>query len=120
MSRPRRTPPVPEGLSEASAALWPGLVADVGVMAGDAEVDLLQLEELLRTMDRLAQARAAIDRDGITVTGSKGQTRAHPLLPVEDLLRRRVAEGIVRLRLGPSSRDRYDHRVRDGRIEEVP
>lgn len=96
--------PVPSGLSEASAALWPRLVTDLRDTSGVAEVDLLLLEDVLRAMDRLATVREVLATDGITVTGSKDQIRPHPLLVTESVLRRDIAAGFERLKLAPNRR----------------
>ena len=103
MSR-RPKPPPPPDLSAASAAAWPGLTSDLEVATGASAVDLALLADLLRACDRLAQLRELLERDGLTVTGSQGQVRPHPVLAVESALRREVAQGWDRL--GLSSRHR--------------
>ncbi len=97
-------PDTPADLSEASAALWPGLVADLEAANAGAEVDLILLADVLRARDRLAQVREILAAEGLTTTGSKGQTRPHPLLDVEASLRREVAVGLDRLGLSPNRR----------------
>jgi hypothetical protein len=102
----------PDDLSAASRALWPGLVADLAVVAMAssktttvaAEVDLLLLADTLRARDRLEDIGAQIAKDGVTVDGSKGQVRPHPLLAVERALRAEVATGFERLELAPKRR----------------
>jgi P27 family predicted phage terminase small subunit len=114
----RRLPAAPEGLSEATASLWPGLYSDLVAVTGAPEVDVLQLAELVRTMDRLAAVRAAIDEEGPTTTGSRGQVRAHPLLGAEGDLRKQVAAGFDRLGLSPSvARDSWTEVQRGGRLK---
>ncbi len=103
----RRETPVPDppvDLSGASAMLWAGLVADLEAAKAGAEVDLILLADLLRARDRLAQVRDILTAEGLTTTGSKGQTRPHPLLDVEASLRREVAVGFDRLQLSPARR----------------
>ncbi len=97
-------PDTPADLSEASAVLWPGLVADLEAAGAGAEVDLMLLADVLRARDRLAQVREILAAEGLTTTGSKGQTRPHPLLDVEASLRREVAVGLDRLQLSPARR----------------
>jgi hypothetical protein len=68
-------------LSDSSRVLWDGFVADLVVLHGAlADADRIVPEEVLRSRDRLEQLRAKISEDAPTVTGSRGQTRPHPLL----------------------------------------
>jgi hypothetical protein len=50
----------------------------------------LRLDLLRGWVDSLDSVRARIARDGVTVTGSRGQPRAHPLLSVEIRLAREL------------------------------
>ena len=111
-------PPAPSDLSPQSAARWPGLASDVIASSGGAEVDFALLAHVLRAEDRLAQVQAILHSDGLTTTGSKGQTRPHPLLLAESVLRREVAQGFERLLLAPATATRlYRTRVRgNGRL----
>lgn len=97
-------PPPPTDLNDDSRARWPPLAADVRELMGGADVDYLLLADLLRAQERLAAIRGVLDREGLVVKGSKGQTRPHPLLVSESVLRREVAQGIERLRLGAGTR----------------
>jgi hypothetical protein len=112
--RPRPIPEAPTDLSPESVELWPGLAADVAVALGGAHTDYLLLGDVLRARDRLAQVQAVLAREGLTVPGSKGQTRPHPLLVSESVLRREVADGFRRLRL--DGKERWRFTVRDGRL----
>ncbi len=59
--------------------------------------------------------KAVLDAEGPTVTGSRGQTRPHPLLVSEAVLRREIASGMAALGFG--FRDRWRVRVgRGGRL----
>ncbi len=111
-----RIPTAPPDLSPASADAWPGLAADLHAIHGGHEADFTLLANVLRAEDRLAGVAKAIGLDGVTVTGSKGQLRPHPLLAVETVLRREVAEGLDRLRLSPAKRDAYWKVGRSGRL----
>lgn len=108
MTRKSRLPAAPGDLSPESTALWPGLAADVATAMGGAQIDFELLHDLLAARDRLAQIRAVLDTEGPTVAGSKGQTRPHPLLVTEAVLRREVAEGFKRLRLAGPDRWRFE------------
>lgn len=99
-----RTPPAPADLSEASRSDWPGLASDVSATLGGAETDWILLADVLRARDRLAQVAEVLNAEGVTVEGSKGQTRPHPLLNVEGELRRDIANGLEQLKLGPRER----------------
>ncbi len=70
----------PAGLAEAGRALWLALVGDV---AEDWELDRRELHLLERACvcaDRLAELDAAVERDGATTRGSRGQLVVHPAL----------------------------------------
>ncbi len=98
-------PDPPADLSGDSVREWAGLVSDVSEAAGGvADVDMLLLADVLRARERLAQVREILAAEGLTTTGSKGQTRPHPLLDVEASLRREVAVGLDRLQLSPARR----------------
>ncbi len=115
MSRRRAAPPLPAApgdLSAPSRAVWPGLASDVAASLGGAEVDYLQLADLLRSRDRLDQVRAILATEGLTVLGSKAQTRPHPLLVTESVLLRSVAADYARL--GLDSKVRWQLHVTEG------
>ncbi len=107
----------PEGLDPAIAGLWPGLAADCREMAGGAEADMVILAQVVRAMDRLEAIRRAIEAEGVTVAGSTGQVRGHPLLTVEARLRAEVVQGLQMLGLAPSQTRRHSATVtRAGRL----
>jgi hypothetical protein len=89
-------------LSVVSQRRWPGLVADITATwpraAVPSEAVLVLLGNVLHALDRLDQI-AAVLAEGVTTEGSKGQVRAHPLLPVEAALRREVVKGFEELGL---------------------
>jgi phage terminase small subunit len=97
----------PDDLSPDAQRRWDELVADlreIHSVAEPAESDLIILAGLLRAQDELEVVAAAIWRDGTTVSGSRGQTRPHPLLSVERALREEIARGLERLWLTPRHR----------------
>lgn len=57
------------------------------------------LHELCGTLGRLREVQAAISAEGLVVAGSQGQRRPHPLLAVEDMLRRSLLAHARSLRL---------------------
>ncbi len=109
-------PSPPSDLST-SQQLWQGLVADLRAIGHDAEVDLTLLGDVLRARERLAQVSDKLAADGQVVTGSRGQLRPHPLLDVEQRLRREVAVGFDRLGLSAARRDYTVSVANGGRIE---
>jgi phage terminase small subunit len=72
-------PKPPADLSAASKALWRQVLETYDL----AEHELTILAELGRALDRARQARAAINRDGITIAGRFGP-RANPACHVEN------------------------------------
>jgi hypothetical protein len=69
-----------EGLSPAAATWYQLLAHDFGV---DDPAGKLLLRHALEAWDRANEARAAIARDGLTVTCGNGRPIAHPMLQVE-------------------------------------
>lgn len=77
---PAPTPAAPASLGRDGKALWNAIVGEI-----DEGWDLDARErELLaracRCADELALLEAAVDRDGLTVAGSRGQVVVHPAL----------------------------------------
>ena len=86
-----RKPPAPPGLGLAGRALWKATVAEFEL--NPAELALLR--EAGRTADTLASLTAALSDTPLTVEGSTGQPRAHPLL-AEARAQRRVLDQLCR------------------------
>lgn len=79
----------PAHLGEAGRALWRSIQRDHEISDG---AGLALLARAAEAMDRLAQVREQIARDGVVTRGYKGQPRGHPLLSVEsDLVRVQLA-----------------------------
>lgn len=115
MNRP--VPPMPKELPAAAKDLWQGLASDVVAVAGGAEIDLLLLADMVRVRQRLLEVSETLNKEGLTVEGSKGQKRPHPLLSVEGALQRDFAAGMDRLGLSPGTRNAHLNRVEpDGRL----
>jgi phage terminase small subunit len=69
----------PEGLSERVQALWTEITE-----TWDMERHhLVLLEEALRALDRITEARTEIKKHGIVVKTKSGYSRANPALQVE-------------------------------------
>lgn len=65
----------------------------------DDPAALTLVDELCLSVDQLHQIQKTLAADGLTVTGSQGQTRAHPLLAEQDRLRRTILALTRALRL---------------------
>lgn len=72
-------PVAPEHLSERSTALWGDVVATWPLESHQLRL----LEEACVALDRSAEAREAIERDGAFVTDRFAQLKAHPGVAVE-------------------------------------
>lgn len=97
----------PADLSASTRALWAGLVKEFKLVHGvkaPGESDVIRLGEVLRAVDRLEAVGARLGQDGLTVLGSRGQERPHPLLNTERELRAEVGRGLVALGLTPQRR----------------
>src|SRR5215470_9066867 len=72
-------PPPPEDLGEPEQQIWRDIVADWR----GPRVSYALLADALRAHQCARKCSEAITREGMTVEGRDGQTRAHPLLAVE-------------------------------------
>jgi hypothetical protein len=72
-------PPPPEDLGEPEQQIWRDIVADWR----GPRVSYALLADALRAHQCARKCSEAIAREGMTVEGRDGQTRAHPLLAVE-------------------------------------
>lgn len=88
-----KRPKPPARLAAAGKRLWRSVLGDLdaGWELDARELHLLQ--RACRCADELATLEAAVDRDGPTATGSRGQTTVHPALSEARQLR------LVQLRL---------------------
>jgi phage terminase small subunit len=73
-------PHAPEGLGRAGEALWKSILSDLDEGWELDARELHLLERACRIADELSDLEAAVDRDGATVAGSRGQTVVHPAL----------------------------------------
>jgi len=81
----------PAGLGPSGRALWRGIMADYGLAPHEAAI----LVQCCRTVDRLDAIEAELAGAPLTVEGSTGQPRAHPLL-AEQRMQARVLESLSR------------------------
>ena len=103
---------VPEGLSERAAATWSKVVDEYVLAADELEV----LREACRLLSRLDRLDEALRDAPMTVSGSRGQQTAHPLLVEARMTAVAVGQLFARLAL---PRDEVDgtaaHRSHAGR-----
>jgi phage terminase small subunit len=92
--RPKTTPPA--ALHGEALALHDRLLSEYD-FSDDASLTMLR--ELCGTLSRLREVQAVIGSEGLTVEGSAGQLRPHPLLATEDMLRRSLLAHARSLRL---------------------
>ncbi len=69
-------PVVPDGLGEAGASLWTAITAEYDLRPDE----LALLRSFCEVTDECRSLRQAIAEQGLTVAGSRGQVRPHPLL----------------------------------------
>ena len=89
-------PPTDPPLGRAGLATWRA-ITDVGYVLRPDEV--VVLTQACRLLDQAEALQAAIDHDGVTVTGSRGQIRPHPALAELRGTRAEVARLLGRLKL---------------------
>ena len=70
--------PCPPYIGAEGRVLWNRLVGALGEDWNLDERELALLEEAAKTADELGELGEALDRDGMTVTGSRGQPVLHP------------------------------------------
>lgn len=98
------TPEPPPNLSEAAAAEWRAL-APLLVEAGTlTPADLRALELLAATLADAASFAAAIERDGLLVTGAAGAKKSHPGLNALGQARAQARALLADFGLTPRSR----------------
>ena len=72
---PAAVPQMPEGLAAASQALWQQFHREFHLEPAPA---LELLESVLRSRDVAEQARATLEREGLTFADGTGKPKAHP------------------------------------------
>jgi len=74
------SPPAPKGLSAAAKAWWRALHSDFDLSEPHCR---LLLETALKAFDRMNEAAAVLDAEGVTIRDRFEQVKPHPLIPVE-------------------------------------
>jgi hypothetical protein len=96
---------VPRGLGTSGRALWRDVLADFELHAAE----LAALREACYVVDTLAAIEAELAGATLTVVGSTGQPRAHPLL-AEARSQRRVLDQLLRALALPAPGEDVGHR----------
>jgi hypothetical protein len=86
-NKAKTTPRKPSLFNTRGQAFYDYATADFDLTESEQQI----LFEVCRTLDELADLAQVIERDGVTVTGSTGQTRTHPAL--NDVRQHRLALG---------------------------
>src|SRR4051812_41909920 len=81
----------PAGLGKSGRALWRQINAEFGLAPHESAI----LVQCCRVLDRLDQIQAELSGATLTVEGSTGQPKAHPLL-AEQRAQMRVLESLSR------------------------
>jgi P27 family predicted phage terminase small subunit len=95
-----RLRPPPAHLGTEGSALWRSVTRDYEV---NTDAQLAQLEVACGALDRMAECRAVIKTEGLTIEDRHGDKVAHPLLRVESACRAAFQSGMRALRLAPST-----------------
>ena len=93
-----RLRPPPAHLGPEGSALWRSTVRDYTIAT---ESLLAHLEVVAGAFDRLAECRAAIKAEGLTIVDRRGDRVPHPLLKAEASARQAFQSGMRALRLQP-------------------
>ncbi len=91
-----RNKAIPAHLSNEAARIYQELSTEYGI---DDIAGLRILRVTCEAFDRAQAARAAIDAEGMTVVDKAGQTKPHPLLPIERDSRAAFLAGLKALNL---------------------
>jgi hypothetical protein len=92
------------GASALVAAVNETLAALAGSTGGLSALELAEEHRIRQACARLVQAAARLATEDVVVAGSTGQLRPHPLLKVEQELRREITEALRKLDDAASNR----------------
>ena len=90
------TQKAPSHLTAEAKKIWREILDEYAI---DDAAGLRILRVALEAFDRAQAARATIDKDGMTVKDKFGQTKPHPLLPIERDSRAAFLAGLKALNL---------------------
>jgi P27 family predicted phage terminase small subunit len=92
----KKTIRCPKHLSTEARTIWKEILSEYDIQ-DSAGLRILRVS--LESFDRSQAAREAIDKEGMTVTDKFGQTKPHPLLPIERDSRAAFLAGLKNLNL---------------------
>jgi len=92
----KNTYKAPGHLSLEAKKIWREILSEYQI---DDAVGLRILRVALESFDRAQKAREEIDREGMTIIDKAGQTKSHPLLPIERDNRAAFLAGLKALNL---------------------
>jgi phage terminase small subunit len=98
-----RLRPPPTHLGPEGAAFWRSTVRDYAI---GSESLLTHLPVVADALDRLAECRAVIKAEGLSITDRRGDRVPHPLLKAEASARAAFQSGMRALRLQPGRREK--------------
>jgi hypothetical protein len=89
----------PNGASPALQLALEKALADLPerIPGGLSPLERVEAERIRQAGERWAECGAQLAADGLTVEGSMEQLRPHPLLKIEQALRREITEGLRKL-----------------------
>lgn len=76
----RAVPKPPAALRASGRVLWSSILGDLAETWELDHRELALLREAAMIADQLADLDAVLERDGVTIAGSRGQTIVHPVL----------------------------------------
>lgn len=77
--RPKSPPKPPVSLGKAGKAFWRRVVDGWTLDVAELEV----LDQACATLDRAEQARAVLDKEGLTISAGRGSIKTHPAAAIE-------------------------------------
>lgn len=98
--------PPPDDLPPRAAAEWAAVAPELDRLELSKAIDRTAFETYCRAVQRLHDAQAAIDRDGLTVPGSTGSLVKHPAVAIVEAAERSVRAWAQEFGLTPSAEGR--------------
>jgi hypothetical protein len=89
--------PIPEGANALAAAVQATLLELQARTGGLNELEQAEQQRILLAVERLLACARELADSGLMIKGSMGQERPHPLLKLEQELRREIADSLRKL-----------------------
>ena len=107
-ARLTEAPPAPAGMAVTAVRHWDHVAAAAVGIGTLTAADLPMLELLANTLAAEADARAALDRDGLTTEAGSGGRKKHPAAAVAETARGQAVALFREFGLSPRSRQGVD------------